>query len=134
MADSQPTRRLHALLWIMLAWAGVIVVRLVWLQVLHHDELARMAQSQQSKAKEIPAMRGAILDRSGQPLAKSIPAESICVNPQKIPDPAMASELLSRILGLDRAKLPARIENAKNRGSGFLWIKRKIFSEEADKL
>ncbi|SRR5579883_932274 len=134
MAESQPTRRLHALLWILLGWAGVIFLRLLWLQVIHHDDLARLAQSQQQKTKEIPAMRGAIFDRNGQPLAKSIPAESVCVNPQKIPDPAMASELLSRILGLDRAKLQARIENAKNRGSGFLWIKRKIFSEEADKL
>ncbi|MBZ5606124.1 MAG: penicillin-binding protein 2, partial [Acidobacteriia bacterium] len=134
MAESQPTRRLHALLWILLAWAGVIFVRLVWLQVIHHDDLARMAQSQQSKTKEIPAMRGAILDRTGQPLAKSVPAESICVNPQKIPDASTAAALLAGILDLDRGKLEQRIASAKQRNSGFLWVKRKVFSEEADRL
>src|SRR5581483_742470 len=134
MADSQPTRRLHALLWILLAWAGVIFVRLLWLQIVHHDELARMAQSQQSKTREIAAMRGSILDRTGQPLAKSIPAESICVNPQKIPDASTAAALLAGILDMDRAKLEQRISNAKLRNSGFLWVKRKVFSDEADRL
>src|SRR5579871_859910 len=102
MPESQPTRRLHVLLWVLLGWAGVIFMRLVWLQVIHHDELTRLAQQQQQRTKEIQATRGAILDRTGQPLAKSVPAESVCVNPQKIPDPAMAADLLSRVLQLDR--------------------------------
>lgn len=131
---TQPARRLHVLLWILLGWAGVIFVRLFLLQVVHHDDLARMAQQQQSRTKEIPAMRGAILDRNGQPLAKSVPAESVCVNPLKIPDPAVAADLLSGILDLDREKLRQRIEGAKLRGSGFLWIKRKILSDEADRV
>jgi cell division protein FtsI (penicillin-binding protein 3) len=134
MPESQPTSRLHLLLWCLLAWAGLIVVRLVYLQVFQHDELARMAQSQQQRTREIPAMRGSIFDRNAQPLAKSIPAESICVNPQKIPDAAMAAELLSAILNLDRAKLEDRIAGAKLRGSGFLWVKRKVLSDEADRL
>ncbi|HWZ31521.1 MAG TPA: penicillin-binding protein [Bryobacteraceae bacterium] len=134
MPETQPTRRLHLLLWILLGWAGVISARLVSLQVIHHDELTRLAQQQQQRTKEIPAMRGTIFDRTGQPLAKSIPAESVCINPQRIPDPAMVAELLSRILELDRNKLQQRIESAKFRGSGFLWIKRKILSAEADRL
>src|SRR5258708_5518079 len=133
MAESQPTRRLHVLLWILLGWAGVIFVRLLWLQVLHHDDLTRLAQQQQQRTKEIPATRGTIFDRTGQPLAKSVPAESVCVNPQKIPDAAMAADLLSRVLQLDRKKLQQRIESAKFRNSGFLWIKRKILSDEADR-
>lgn len=122
------------MLWLLLGWAGVIFVRLLWLQVIHHDELARLANSQQQKTREIQAMRGAILDRNGQPLAKSIPAESVCINPMKIPDAAMAAELLARILDLDRAKLQQRIESAKARNSGFMWVKRKILSEEANGL
>ncbi len=129
---TQPARRLHLLLWVLLGWAGVIFVRLVYLQVLHHDELTRLAQSQQQKTREIAAMRGAIFDRNGQPLAKSIPAESICVNPMKIPDAEMAAALLSGVLDLDAVKLRQRIEGAKLRNSGFLWIKRKVSSEEAD--
>src|SRR5215472_9413422 len=122
MADSQPTRRLHALLWILLGWAGVIFVRLLWLQIIHHDELTRLAQQQQERKREIPALRGTILDRTSQVLAKSVPAESVCVNPQKIPDAEMAADLLSRFLTLDRRKTEQRIESAKARGAGFLWI------------
>ena len=84
MAETQSTRRLHVLLWLLLGWSGLIFGRLVWLQVIHHDELARMAQQQQQRSEQIPALRGSIFDRNGQTLAKSIPAESVCVNPQKI--------------------------------------------------
>jgi len=134
MLETQSTRRLHVLLWLLLGWGGVVFARLVSLQVLHHDDLLRLAQQQQQKMREIPALRGAIFDRSGQPLAKSVPAESVCVNPLKIRDAAMAAEILSRSLDLDRDKLFEKIQGSKLRGSGFLWIKRKIPSDEADRL
>ena len=38
---------------------------------------------QQQKTVEIEAARGSIFDRTGQPLAKTLPAESICVNPHE---------------------------------------------------
>ncbi len=134
MAEDQSTFRLHRLLCLLLGWAGLIFGRLVWLQVIHHDDLLRLAQQQQQKMQWIPALRGTIFDRNGQALAKSLPAESVCVNPQKISDPAMAADLLSQALNLDRAKLQERIEDAKLRGSGFLWVKRKILEDEAAAL
>jgi len=134
MAESHSTRRLHILLWALLAWAVVVFGRLVSLQVIHHDDLLRLAQSQQQRMREVPALRGSILDHSGQTLAKSVPAESVCVNPQRIPDAQVAAEMLSRELDLDRGQLLNRIEAAKLRGSGFLWIKRKILAEEAERL
>jgi hypothetical protein len=66
-----------------------------------------------------------------EPLAKTLPAESICVNPLKIPDPGVAADVLSRVLDLDRATLYNRIVGAKNRKTGFLWVKRKVSAEEA---
>jgi len=56
------------------------------------------------------------------------------VNPQKIPDAGMAADLLSRVLDLDRPKLYAKIESARLRGSGFLWIKRKVSADEAERI
>ncbi len=79
-------------------------------------------------------MRGAIFDRNGQTLAKSLPAESVCVNPQKISDPGMAADLLSRVLNMDREKLFDKIQEASLRDSGFLWIKRKVLADEAARL
>ena len=126
MPETQSTRRLQWLLWLLLAWVGVIFARLVWLQVFHHDDLLRQAQQQQQRTVEIQAARGTILDRTGQPLAKSLPAESVCVNPQRIPDAGVAADMLSRVLDLDRARCSTKSQVATLRDSGFLWIKRKV--------
>ncbi len=134
MGDNQSTRRLNRLLWILLVWAAVIFGRLFSLQVIHHDDLARLAAQQQQKTKAIPAVRGSILDRAGQPLAKSLPAESVCVNPQRLPDRGVAADMLAGVLKMDRVALLEKIETAYLRGSGFLWIKRKIDADEAARL
>jgi cell division protein FtsI (penicillin-binding protein 3) len=134
MLENQSTRRLKWLLRVLLVWIAIIFTRLVWLQVFRHDDLLKQAQRQQQKQKEVPALRGAIFDRDGRPLAKSLPAESIHVNPQHIPDAQVAADILAGVLGLDRAKLFERIQSAKLKGSGFLWIKRKADSSETARL
>ena len=35
---STVSRRFEGLLWVLVLWAAAIFARLVWLQVLHHDE------------------------------------------------------------------------------------------------
>jgi len=132
--ETQSTRRLRWLLRLLLAWAGAIFARLLWLQVIHHEELLKLAQQQQQKVVEVPALRGTIFDRIGQPLAKTLPAESICVNPQRIPDPAVAADLLAPLLELDGGQLLDHIRWAKLRGRGFLWVKRKVSAEEAARV
>ena len=134
MLETQPARRLKWLLWFMLAWVAVIFGRLVMLQVFQHDQLLKASEQQQQKTVETPAMRGAIFDRNGRPLAKTLPAESICVNPMRIPDASVAADILSRVLDLDRKPLYERIVAAKSRKSGFLWIKRKVLPEEAARI
>ena len=107
------TQRLQWLLWALLAWAGIIFGRLVWLQVIRHDELLRLAEQQQQKTVEVQALRGSILDRTGQPLAKTLPADSVAVDPQKIPDLKIAADLLSRTLDLDRSQLYQRLRRIR---------------------
>src|SRR6202035_1464877 len=99
MPETLSTRRLQWLLRLLLLWAGAGFCKLIWLQVVHHDELVKLAEQQQQKTVEIEAPRGTIFDRTGQPLAKTLPAESICVNPMKIPDAGVAGALL--LPGLD---------------------------------
>jgi cell division protein FtsI (penicillin-binding protein 3) len=134
MAENQSTRRLSWLLWILLLWAVGIFARLITLQVIQHDELTRLAEQQQSRTKELPAVRGSILDRAGQPLAKSMPAQSVCVNPQKLPDLGVAAEKLAEVLKLDRGALFNKIQGAYLRGTSFMWVKRKIDADEAERL
>jgi len=134
MPETQSTRRLRWLLWSLLLWAGAIFGKLIFLQVLHHDDLVKLAQQQQQKMVEIEAARGTIFDRTGAPLAKTLPAESICVNPMKIPDAGVAADLLSRVLDLKRKPLYDRIVSAKAHNSGFLWVKRKVSAEDAERV
>jgi cell division protein FtsI/penicillin-binding protein 2 len=126
MPETLSTRRLRWLLRLLLLWAGAVFCKLIWLQVVHHDELVKLAEQQQQKMVEIEAPRGTIFDRTGQPLAKTLPAESICINPMKIPDAGVAADLLSRILDLKRTPLYDHITMAKARSSGFMWVKRKV--------
>jgi cell division protein FtsI/penicillin-binding protein 2 len=134
MPETLSTRRLRWLLRMLLVWAGAVFCKLIWLQVVHHDELVKLAEQQQQKTVEIEAPRGTIFDRTGQPLAKTLPAESICINPLKIPDAGVAADLLSRVLDLKRTPLYNRIAVAKVRNSGFLWVKRKVSAEEAERV
>jgi cell division protein FtsI (penicillin-binding protein 3) len=134
MPETLSTRRLRWLLRLVLVWAGAVFCKLIWLQVFHHDELVKLAEQQQQKTVEIEAARGTIFDRTGQPLAKTLPAESICINPLKIPDVGVAADLLSRILDVKRTPLFNRIALAKVRNSGFLWVKRKVSAEEAERV
>ncbi len=88
-----------------------------------------MAQARQETAREIAAPRGAIFDRTGQPLALSVPGKSVYINPLKV-DIDAASDLLSRVFHLDRAELRARMSQARERHRGDLPVKRRITDEE----
>ncbi len=128
------TQRLQWLLWALLAWAGVIFGRLVWLQVIRHDDLLRLAEQQQQRTEEVQALRGSILDRTGQPLAKTLPADSVAVDPQKIPDLKVAADLLSRTLDVNRSQLYRQLRDYQARGKRFLWVARKLDAGPAERL
>src|SRR6266487_2964784 len=98
-------RRLTWLARITLIWAGAIFIRLTWLQIVHHRYYLHEAKKRQEIAIEIPAPRGAILDRSGRVLAMSVATDSVYVNPLKVPDLDVAAFILSRALHLDRGQL-----------------------------
>jgi cell division protein FtsI (penicillin-binding protein 3) len=130
--ESHATRRLQTLARVAYVWAGLIFLRLLELQIISHDDYRKQAEQQQVRQIELRAPRGQIQDRSGQPLAISLPVDSVCLNPMRVPDAMLASELLGGILSMDRDALRERIESARNRG--FLWVKRKITPQESARL
>ena len=132
--DLSYARRLTWIALATLGWAGLIFAKLVSLQVIHHKEYARLAWQQQELKIDIPAPRGPIFDRTGQPLAMSVPVESVSVNPLRVPDMGVASEILARILHLDAGELHNRMRRYYDHHAGFLWVKRKITNSEADEL
>jgi cell division protein FtsI (penicillin-binding protein 3) len=133
MQLNQSTRRLQFLLWGLLAWSGLLFGRLVWLQVIRHDAYLAAAHNQQQKTVELPALRGSIFDRTGQPLAMSLEADSVVVDPQKLQDLPEAATLLASTLHLDRRDLLVKLQAAKQRKSRFMWVARKLTPEESEK-
>jgi cell division protein FtsI (penicillin-binding protein 3) len=127
-------RRLTILAGLLLLWGAAIFGKLLSLQVVHHEEYVQLARSRQEMDLEIPAPRGTIYDRHSQPLAMSVPTESVYVNPLKVPDLGVASEILALALHLDGGDLYGKMKWAYDNHRGFLWIKRKITPEEGQSL
>ncbi|MGC9969009.1 MAG: penicillin-binding transpeptidase domain-containing protein [Bryobacteraceae bacterium] len=128
------TGRMVGLALVALIWALAILCRLVYLQIVCHKAYQEIADRQQHRIFKIEAARGAILDRCGRPLALSLPVDSVCINPLRVPDASLAAEILAGVLRVDRQEFLARLDRAKADDAGFLWVKRKITPEEAERL
>ncbi len=133
-AEPLANRRLRILARATFIWGLLILARLVSLQIFRHDEFQKLAQQQQDREVEIQAPRGIIYDRTGRPLAMSLPVDSVCINPLRVPDLALAADLLSRVLEIDGDVLLGKMASAVDNHRGFLWVKRKITPEESVKL
>jgi len=132
--QSSAVNRLTLLAAILLLWALAIFGKLISLQVVQHSKYAAIARSQQEQRIDIPAPRGSILDRNGQPLAISVPVASVSVNPQQIENLRLATEVLGNTLNLDQSVLSSRLDRARRNHKGFMWVKRRIDPFETDRL
>ena len=99
-----------------------LVVRLVVLQVVRHDELLRLAEKQHSKTITLTPKRGSIVDRHGQPLAVSSAAESLYALPGRISEPARLVLSLAPILNEPAAEIEKRLTSDRP----FVWVRRKL--------
>jgi len=126
--------RLTVLAAVLFLWGIGIFARLVSLQIVQHAKYSAIARSQQEHEVEIPAPRGSIFDRNGQPLALSVPVDSVSVNPLQISDLKVATEVLGNILHLDQQVLYTRLAWARENHKGFMWVKRRMDPFETDRL
>jgi cell division protein FtsI (penicillin-binding protein 3) len=133
-AEALAGKRLRIFARICLGWGLILVLRLIDLQIIHHPKYLKYAESQQVRNVQVKAPRGNLYDRTGEALAMSVEAESVVVNPARIPDPSVAAGLLSAQLGLDAKPLLLKIQQAKAKKKGFLYVKRKISDDEAERL
>ncbi|MEP6714426.1 MAG: penicillin-binding protein [Terriglobia bacterium] len=131
---SAAVNRLTVLAAVLFVWATLIFGKLISLQVLQHAKYVAIARSQQEHEIEIPAPRGSILDRNGEPLAISVPVDSVSVNPIQISDIRVATEVLGGILHLDQQVLYSRLQWSRRNHKGFLWVKRRMDAFETEHL
>lgn len=106
-----PKSRVRA--FILLVIMGVafvsIVVRLAWLQGVGPNRYLAVGSSEWTHALVLPAERGAILDRSGNELAVSIPQTTIYADPKLVTDPSGEAARLGTVLGIAPGVLAAKM-------------------------
>jgi len=99
-----------------------VVGRLGYLQLICHSGYLARAARQQQRTIDITPKRGSIYDRNMDPLAMSIPVDSVFAVPIEVGDAQLAAQLLSRVLAIPSEVLEAKLESAQS----FVWIARKV--------
>jgi cell division protein FtsI (penicillin-binding protein 3) len=107
-----------------------IGLRAFYLQILQGDDFRRRGERQHLKESILLPKRGSIYDRSGEPLAVSVESQSIYVRPRRLKEPETIARILAQPLALNPLKLGHSIRTEKP----FVWIKRQITPNEADKI
>ena len=109
-----------------------IVARAVNLQVLNHDFLAGQGADRFMRNVKIPAHRGAIVDRFGEPLAVSTPVDTVWANPGELAAAADQLPRLAKALSRDREWLTRRVTS--NLDSQYLVLAKQMQPDEAQRI
>jgi len=122
---------------IFLLWAGIIVVRLAWLQLADHDKFVEIAAKQELHGFEISPRRGILYDRSMHELAMTVAVDSVFAIPKDIKDKHAAAVALSKVVHLDPSEgftTGKQIERRLNASQSFAWIARKLDPAVIDRV
>ena len=90
------------------------------------DNLTAMALRQQMRTVDLPAHRGAIVDRRGQDLAVGQPMQTVFATPYMLKDPAAATTQLAHALRLKGPATWALQKTLARHSSGFAYVARKV--------
>jgi cell division protein FtsI (penicillin-binding protein 3) len=118
-----PVGRARLLMGLLIAAFAVLITRALYLQVLNNDFLQSKGEARYARLLELPAHRGMISDREGEPLAISTPVESVWGSPADAQLSAAQRRQLARLLGISEREIARRLSD-KNRE--FVYLKRHL--------
>ncbi len=122
--------RLATVLLLFLGIVAAVVFRLISLQVLEADRLVAIAERQHQHSVTITGRRGNIYDRNGEELAATISVKSVFAQPSILKNRKKVAAELARKLSISRKGILRKL----NSGQPFVWIKRKVSPQEAEKV
>ena len=113
----------------------LLLVKIAQLQILPSQErgvdfLQHQGDSRAIRNITIPAYRGLITDRNGEPLAISTPVTAIVANPQNIKKSDI--ERLSLALKISESQLQSRLKRYRNKS--FMYLVQQLPNDEAEKI
>ena len=119
-------RRRRLVLMVFAAVAVALLLRMLHLQVFDHEFYRDQGVARQQRVVDIPAHRGNILDRNGEPIAVSTPIDSIWAVPEDMVEDQQALVQVAAMLDLDPATLLEKAQLADSQGREFMYIKRHV--------
>ena len=124
MLDKMFRHRRRVVATCVVALAAGLIWRVVDLQLNHNAFLTEEGDARHLRIEKIPAHRGMLLDRNGEPLAVSTPLASVWVNPGKLASSRSRWPELERVLALDPGSLAQVTEERGERE--FVYLRRHV--------
>ena len=110
--------------------AAILLWEMVDLQLNHNAFLKDQGEARHLRIAKIPAHRGMLLDRNGEPLAASTPVSSVWMNPKEIADPRPEWSALETLLDLKPGTLDQLLEERGERR--FVYLRRHVDPSTSD--
>jgi len=112
--------------------ALALIARAVDLQLVHHSFLAEQGDARHLRDVEMPAHRGTVTDRFGEPLAVSTPVESVAVDPRVLSQSGSNLPRLARVLERDPEVLARRVSS--NLHHPWVFLGRHLEQQQAARI
>ena len=112
--------------------AVALLLKALDMQVLHSEFFVQQGNARQLRTIDISAHRGDIVDRHGEPFAVSSPISTVWLSPKITKNHLVELGKVAKLLSLDAFKLQQKVK--RNAHSGFLYLKRHVSPELADKV
>lgn len=107
-----------------------VVARLVMVQAVNASGYAAYGVSERTRAIALPALRGSILDSSGNVLAMSVTLTTIYADPHQVTDPRLEAQELAPILNVTESTLQTEL----SADAGFVYLAHTVSNQVADKV
>lgn len=112
--------------------ALAVCVRLIYLQIESQDFLQDQGDRRVLRSETIPAYRGIIEDRNGEPLAVSTPVTTLWANPKELITQQHAWGALAQKLDISERLLRDRI--LRNQSKQFIYLQRHMNPAKANEI
>ncbi len=124
--------RFRIVLALLALMVGAIAWRIVDLQVIDQSFLKNQGDARSVRHIPIPAHRGLITDRHGEPLAVSTPVTTLWGNPRELQSAQARWPDLAEALGQDAAVLQQRLKEQAERE--FIYLVRGLTPEQGQQV
>ncbi len=110
--------------------AGFLIWRLYVVQIRQGPWLAHRAYEQRLRTVDLVARRGAIYDRNGVVLVRSVPSQSVYASTADVRDKEKTARVLAPLVGLPEPFVEQRLRSRDS----YVVIERKVPSAVADRI